>query len=471
MSVFSLCRTIGPVRYAADVVEKKQWSTNLLFLITAIGTEAGIANFWKFTYLAGQNGGAAFVFMYFLALAALAVPALIAEMLIGRYCGRSVPGCMRLIVERDGASAFWKAYGPIAMLGIFLVLSFYFVVCGWMLHYFWLGLTGSFTHIQASQAADLYAHMLASPAVMLGCSGLFILVTALIVANGVNRGIERVSGVLTPLRFIILIGLCVYAAAVGNTRAAAGFLLSFRFDRLNPQVVLVAVGQAFFSLGVGAGVLMTVAAYMKREYSIVRSVFTVAFAQGLVAVLAGFSIFPLVFAYGLEPAGGPGLVFQTLPVAFAHMPYGGVFGTIMFLVLSFAGLTATIVLLESIIAFLEEYTRLSRRVAPYGAGIAIWLAGFLTALSFNVWKDVHPLSLLGFHSTRTVFELIDYVASNVFLPVGGLMVAGIAGWALSARVVSQELGIGSGWAFRLWHMTVRYVVPIALGIVFISIQR
>jgi len=450
-------------------VEKKQWSSNLLFLITAIGTEAGIANFWKFTYLAGQNGGAAFVFVYFVALATLAVPALIAEMLIGRYCGRSVAGCMRLLVERDRVSPAWKSYGAIALTGIFLVLSFYFVVCGWMLRYFVLGLSGSFVKMQPNQAVTLYENMLASPGWMLACSGFFILLTTLIVAHGVNKGIERVSGILTPLRFVILIGLCAYASIVGDTRAAAEFLLSFHFDRLTWKVILAAVGQAFFSLGVGAGVLMTVGAYMKHEYSIVKSVFTVAIAQGLVAVLAGFSIFPLVFGYGLEGKGGPGLVFLTLPVAFGQMPYGAVFGTIMFLVLSFAGLTATIVLLEAIVAFLEEYTPLSRAVATYGAGMAIWSMGILTVLSFNVWKNVHPLTVLGFSSSRTPFEIIDYLASNIMLPVGGLMVALMAGWAISRANVSHELNIGSGTGFRLWYGTVRYVVPIALGIVFIAI--
>jgi NSS family neurotransmitter:Na+ symporter len=451
-------------------VENKQWSSNLLFLITAIGSEAGIANFWKFTYLAGQNGGATFVFVYFLALVTLAVPALIAEMLIGRYCGRSVAGCMRVLVERDKISPAWKSYGVIALVGIFLVLSFYFVVCGWMLRYFLLGLSGSFVRIQALQAVAMYAAMMASPIEMLACSGFFILLTTIVVAHGVNKGIERVSGVLTPLRFIILIGLCGYAAIVGNTAAAARFLLSFRLDRLSADVVVIAVGQAFFSLGVGAGVMMTVGAYMKREYSIVKSVFTVAVAQGLVAVLAGFSIFPLVFAYGLEATHGPGLVFVTLPVAFGQMPYGAVFGTIMFLVLSFAGLTATIVLLEAIVAFLEEYTPLSRAIATYSAGFAIWLAGFVTVFSFNLWKNIYPLALLGFSSRRNTFELIDYLASNIMLPVGGLMVALIAGWALSRTAVSRELGIGAGASFRLWHATIRYLVPIALGIVFLAIQ-
>jgi neurotransmitter:Na+ symporter, NSS family len=291
----------------------------------------------------------------------------------------------------------------------------------------------------------------------------------LIVAHGVNKGIERVSGILTPLRFVILIGLCAYASVVGDLHAASEFLLSFHFDRLSWKVILAAVGQAFFSLGVGAGVMMTVGAYMKREYSIVKSVFTVAVAQGLVAVLAGFSIFPLVFGYGLEGKGGPGLVFLTLPVAFGQMPYGGVFGTIMFLVLSFAGLTATIVLLEAIVAFLEEYTRLSRALATYGAGLAIWLMGILTVLSFNVWKDVHPLEWLGLASSRTAFEIIDYLASNILLPVGGLMVALIAGWAIAKTNTARELNIGTGAGFKLWYGTVRYVVPVALGVVFAAI--
>jgi NSS family neurotransmitter:Na+ symporter len=163
------------------------------------------------------------------------------------------------------------------------------------------------------------------------------------------------------------------------------------------------------------------------------------------------------------------LVFLTLPVAFGQMPYGAVFGTIMFLVLSFAGLTATIVLLEAIVAFLEEYTPLSRAVATYGAGVAIWLMGILTVLSFNVWKNVHPLTVLGFSSSRTPFEIIDYLASNIMLPVGGLMVALMAGWAIARANVSHELNIGSGTGFKLWYGTVRYVVPIALGIVFIAI--
>jgi NSS family neurotransmitter:Na+ symporter len=449
---------------------RKQWSSNVLFVITAIGTEAGIANFWKFTYLAGQNGGGTFVALYFAALVALAIPALAAEILLGRYGGHSVAGNMRVFVERDGIAPFWKSFGFIALSCTFLILSFYFVICGWMLHYFITAARGGFEHITAVGAAALNDAFLADTVRMLSYSGVFILATVVVVANGVNKGIERVSGLLTPLRFVILLGLCVYAATVGDLSAAVRFLLTFRWHSLSPQVVLLALGQAFFSLGIGCGVLMTVGAYMKAEYSIARSVVTVAFAQGMVAVLAGFSIFPLVFAYGLEPSQGPGLVFVTLPVAFGQMPHGQLFGTLMFLLLSFAGLTATTVILEALVAYLEEATRFSRRTVTYTAGAAIWLAGIPSALSFGPWRHFYPLAWLGIASQRTAFSLVDYLTSNILLPVGGLMVAALAGWVLSREAVCRELGIGDGPLFRIWYAAVRYVVPIAVLIVFIVIQ-
>jgi NSS family neurotransmitter:Na+ symporter len=452
------------------MVERKQWSTNLLFVITAIGTEAGIANFWKFTYLAGQNGGGTFVMLYFIALVVLAIPALAAEILLGRHGGRSVIGSMRLFVERDGISPFWKSFGVIALTCTFLILSFYFVICGWMLRYFVLAAGGAFEHVTAGGAAALNGRFLADPGQMLIYSGVFIVATAIVVANGVNAGIERVSGLLTPLRFVILAGLCIYAATVGDLEGATGFLLTFRWDSLDSQVVLLALGQAFFSLGIGCGVLMTVGAYMKAEYSIARSVITVAFAQGLVAVLAGFSIFPLVFAYGLEASQGPALVFVTLPVAFGQMPHGQLFGSLMFLLLAFAGLTATIVILEALVAYLEEATRFSRKAVTYAAGAAIWIAGIPTVLSFGPWKSVFPLSWFGIASDKTAFALVDYLASNILLPLGGLMVAVIAGWVLSREAVRRELGIGDGVAFKVWYVAVRYVVPAAIIVIFIASQ-
>ncbi len=453
----------------ASTAGANRWSSNLLFLIIAIGTEAGIANVWKFSYLAGENGGGLFVALYFLALVIVAIPALMAEMLIGRHGGRSVVGTMSVLVERDGIAPFFKAFGVMATVAVFLILSYYCVICGWMLNYFVFGARGGFKGMDAAGAAATYRHMLADPEIMLVYSGLVLAVTAMVVAGGVNKGIERVSGVLTPLRLTILVLLLLYSIGFADIGAAVRFLFTVDLTRLTPGVVVTAAGQAFFSLGIGVGVMLTMGAYMKPEYSIPRAVFTVAFAQGLVALVAGLSIFPLVFTYGLAPTQGPGLIFVTLPVAFGRMPYGQIFGTALFLTLSFAAITATTVILETVVCVVTEYSGLPRRWVAYSTAALIWLAGILTVLSFNRWSTLYPLTYLGLSSTRTPFALIDYLTSNIMMPAGGLMVALIAGWALTADVTRGELAMGAGWAFHLWRTLVRYVVPLAIVVIFLSI--
>jgi NSS family neurotransmitter:Na+ symporter len=447
-----------------------RWSSNLLFLIIAIGTEAGIANVWKFSYLAGENGGGLFVALYFIALVVVAIPALMAEMLIGRHGGKSVVGTMNVLVARDGIGPFWKTFGIMSTLAVFLILSYYCVICGWMLNYFIFGLHGGFKGMNALGADATYHHMLADPAVMLLYSGAILAITALVVARGVNKGIERVSGVLTPLRLAILVLLLIYSICFADIGRAFRFLFTVDWTRLTPGVVVTAAGQAFFSLGIGVGVMLTMGAYMKAEYSIPRAVFTVAFAQGLVALVAGLSIFPLVFTYGLAPTQGPGLIFVTLPVAFGQMPYGQLFGTGLFLTLSFAAITATTVILETVVSVLTEYTHLPRQMVAYASAGLIWLAGILTVLSFNRWSAVYPLRSVGMASTKTPFELIDYLTSNIMMPAGGLMVALIAGWALPAAVTRKELGIRGELAFSLWRGLVRYVVPLAIIVIFLSIR-
>ena len=447
-----------------------RWSSNLLFLIIAIGTEAGIANVWKFSYLAGANGGGLFVALYFLALVVVAVPALMAEMMIGRHGGASAVGTLRILVARDGISPLWKVFGVMATLAVFLILSYYCVICGWMVDYFILGLRGGFGAMDAPAAAAAYQSMLADPLRMLFYSGVILAITALVVAGGVNKGIERVSGVLTPLRFAILLGLLVYSIGFADIGAAARFLFLVDWSRLTTAVVLTATGQAFFSLGIGVGVMLTMGAYMKPEYSIPRAVFTVAIAQGLVALIAGLAIFPLVFSYGLAPTQGPGLLFVTLPVAFGKMPYGQWFGTGLFLTLSFAAVTATTVILETIVSVLEDTTRFSRGILTAACAAAIWFTGILTVLSFNRWSGFFPLRYVGIASRKTPFELLDYLTSNLMMPAGGLMVALIGGWALSREAVRKELGLADGFPFALWRGLVRYVVPLAVVVIFLSIR-
>ena len=448
----------------------KRWSSNLLFLIIAIGTEAGIANVWKFSYLAGANGGGLFVLLYFAALVVVGVPALMAEMLIGRHGGHGAVATMQVLVTRDGIAPFWKVFGYLATLAVFFILSYYCVICGWMVRYFVFGVSGGFAGMNSAAAVSAYHGMLASPVEMLFYSGIILVATALIVAAGVNKGIERVAGILTPLRLLILIVLLAYSIRFADIGAAVRFLFSIDWSRLNPAVVVTAVGQAFFSLGIGVGVMLTMGAYMQPAYSIPKAVFTVAFAQGLVAIVAGLSIFPLVFSYGLEPTQGPGLIFVTLPVAFGQMPYGQWFGTGLFLTLSFAAITATTVILETLVSVLQDATRLPRPLLVFSSAALIWLAGVVTVLSFNRWSAVYPLRALGLDSSKTPFELLDYLTSNLMMPAGGLMLALIAGWSLSRETTRLELGMNDAAPFALWRTLVRFVVPLAILIIFLSIR-
>jgi len=449
-------------------MQSRSWSSSLLFLIIAIGAEAGIANVWKFSYLAGANGGGLFVLLYLVALVLIAVPALMAEMMLGRSGGGSVVGGMSTLVHRYGISPRWKLFGVLAATSVVLILSYYCVICGWMLNYFVLSLRDGFDGINPQRSQATYEAMLANPGRMLLCSGLIIAATAGTVSGGINRGIERVSGVLTPLRFVILLLLLCYSIVFADVGTAARFLLSVDWSRLSAGVVVLAFGQAFFSLGIGVGVMMTMGAYMKREYSIAGAAITVALAQAMVALIAGLSIFPLVFRYGLQPAQGPGLIFVTLPVAFGRMPFGHAFGTLLFLLLSFAAVTATIVILETLVAVAEHSFRISRARLAWLTGAAIWLLGIPTVLSFNRWSDVHPLEWLGIGSKRTAFELLDYLTSNLLMPLGGLMVVLIAGWSLPRAVACQELCLGNGVRFRLWWGVTRYLVPAAIFVVFLS---
>jgi len=273
---------------------------------------------------------------------------------------------------------------------------------------------------------------------------------------------------MTPGLFVILLVLLLYAMIEGDFRAAAHFLLVPDFSQMDANTILMAVGQAFFSLGIGLGVLMTVAAYMGQETSILRAAAVVAFTDGLVALLAGLAIFPIVFANQLSPTEGPGLIFATLPVAFARIPGGSIVGPLFFLLMAFAALTSAITILETIVAWGEDYSGLSRRKFSLLTGALLWLIGLGTVFSFNIWADFHPLSGLPALSEKTIFGALDYVVSNLMMPVGGVAVAVLAGWSLSAKASRDELAISNGIVFRSWRFLVRYLVPVAIALLFLA---
>jgi NSS family neurotransmitter:Na+ symporter len=446
---------------------ERHWSSQLMFLAAAIGSAVGISNVWKFTFVAGENGGGAFVLVYVAAVVTVALPALIAEFLVGRRGGASVVRSMELLHASDGIGRAWRWYGQLAALGAFIALSFYAVVAGWTIDYFVRSLVVGQRGLTVDGAAAALGALLADPGRMMLSQIAFLVLTGATVAAGVRRGLERALGWLTPSLFVILLLLLVYAAVAGDFGAGARFMFVPDVGRLNAQTVLVAVGQAFFSLGIGLGVLFTIGAYMDREASIVRAGIVVAAADVTVALLAGLAIFPLVFAHDLSPAEGPGLIFATLPVAFGQMPGGQLVGPLFFALMAIAALTSAITILETVVAAVEDYTGAGRVPIVAALVALLWLVGLGTVFSFNRLETFHPLAFLPAFETRNIFESLDYVVSNFMMPAGGVLIAVLAGWGLRRDAALGELQIADRWPFRVWRLLVRYLVPLAIAAVFL----
>lgn len=455
----------GPINNTG--VDQRKWSSSLMFFAAAIGSAVGISNIWKFTYVAGENGGGAFVLIYLLAIAFVALPALSAEFLIGRRGGASVEKTMENLAARDGINRAWRYYGLMAVLGAFLALGFYSVVAGWTVDYFVVSLFSSFEGVTIEGSAEALNAMLSNPQRMMASQFVFVALTTAVVAAGVRQGLERALKWMTPGLFVILIVLLAYALVEGDFSAALKFMFVPDFRQINAHTVLMAVGQAFFSLGIGLGVLMTVAAYMDQKTSILKAAAVVAFADGFVALLAGMCIFPIVFANQLSPAEGPGLIFATLPVAFGQIPGGAVVGPLFFLLMAFAALTSAITILETMVAWGEDYSGFSRLKISLTCGVLLWITGLGTVFSFNIWSEVRPVAWIPALSDKTIFGVLDYIVSNLMMPIGGVAVAVLAGWSLSRSSTVKELATGDGGLYNCWRFLVRYLVPVAIGLLFL----
>jgi neurotransmitter:Na+ symporter, NSS family len=446
----------------------KVWSSNYLFLLASIGSTVGLSNIWRFTYLAGENGGGAFVLVYILSLVVMGIPILGAELLIGRRGGHSTVGTMRVLERKEGIGSWWKYYGWVAMVGVFLILSFYCVIAGWTLDYTITSLFGLLNNLDSVSAVNYYNDLLQSPIRMMIGQGVFVAATVWIVAMGVQEGLERSISWMTPGLFIILVALVIYSIFAGEFVQGLKFLFYPDFSKINSSMVLAAFGQAFFSLGIGVGVMLTYGAYMPRNSSILRSAVIISFSDGFASILAGLAIFPIVFQYGLSPGEGPGLIFMTLPIAFGQMPGGGFIGAFFFLLLVFAALTSSISLLESIISHLEEVMAMSRKKITIIAGIVLWLVGLGTVFSFNIWSNFTPLDAIDKLKGKTIFGLIDFFGSNLLMPIGGILMAVMAGWIFSRESSRDELKMEDESIFILWRFLVRFVAPVTVAAIFVS---
>jgi len=443
------------------------WSSNYVFILASIGSSVGLSNIWKFTYLAGEHGGGMFVLVYLVSLLVMGIPILGAELLIGRRGGKSMVGSLEVLAKRDGISPRWTWFGWVAMIGVFLILSFYCVIAGWTLDYTVTAFAGLLNNLDAPGATAFYQSLLDDPLRMMIGQGVFVLATTWIVALGVQNGLEKSLGWMMPTLFSILVALVGYAMITGEFSQALRFMFAPDFSHFTPKTVLAAFGQAFFSLGIGVGVMLTYGAYMPRTTHVLRSAVIISFSDGLASMLAGLAIFPIVFQYGLSPAEGPGLIFMTLPIAFSEMPGGGLVGSAFFLLLFLAALTSSISLLESIVAHLVASTQYSRKRITMVAGALLFVTGLATVFSFNLAKGFTPLPF-GPLEGKTMFELLDYFGSNLLMPVGGILMAVIAGWLLSKEVAGEELLHPKLVHLTLWRFLIRFVAPAAVAMIFIA---
>jgi len=367
---------------------------------------------------------------------------------------------MRDLAKEAGANPFWKTLGWVGVVAGFLILSYYSVIAGWAMAYVVRVASGMFEGVTADGVGNIFGQFVADPEKLLAWHSLFMILTMLVVARGV-KGLERAVKFLMPALLLLLVLLVGYAMDQGAFRQAVNFLFNPDFSKLNSEGVLTAMGHAFFTLSLGMGSIMVYGAYLPSKVSIGSTAVIIALADTAVALLAGLAIFPIVFIHGLEPGSGPGLIFQTLPIAFGQMEYGAFFGTMFFLLLVFAAWSSSISLIEPAVAWLVENRKMSRMRACIWAGLLTWLVGIGTVLSFNIASDIKFFD-------KTFFDILDYLTANIMLPLGGLSIAVFAGWVMTKEVTKEELNFINPAVYKTWVFLVKYVSPVAVVIVFLK---
>ncbi len=453
------------------------WSSRSAFILAAVGAAVGLGNIWRFPTLAGENGGGAFVLVYIGFVILLGLPLVLSEIMLGRAGGSDAIGSVRNVAEQSKASPNWRGIGALQIIAGFLILSFYSVVAGWVVSYVFLS-GGDFFGALFSGApfAPAFAgetqetitgHMgelFASPVRLILMHAVFMSVTVWIVASGVHDGIEKAAKWLMPAFFVLLIMVTIYGAFTGEFAQALAFMFTPDFGKLTPVALNEALGQALFSLSLAAGGLLTYGAYVRREVNLAPTAAMIAMADTLVAILAGLMIFPIVFSVGLDPAAGPALIFQSLPVAFNTMPAGALVGMVFFVLIFFAALTSSISLLEGPTAWVIDRFRIVRPLAAVMVGGVAFLIGVVCALGYNVLSDVRPLAFWGVFAENDILDALDGVTGKIMLPLGAFLVAIFTGWIADRRLVQQQTGL-SGGMFALWRFLVAWVCPIAVGLV------
>ena len=444
---------------------REAWGSRLGFILAAAGSAVGLGNIWKFPYIAGENGGAAFVFIYLLCISIIGFPVLISEILIGRTTQRNPVGAFAAL---SGSKA-WISVGFLGVLAGFMILSFYSVIGGWTLGYVVETLRGNLSHFHnPEEAGVLFGQLVGNPTWGIGYHTLFFAATMFIVIRGVQGGIERSSKIMMPILLSILVILIIRGVTMTGASKGLAFLWVPDWSKIDGSSVLIALGHAFFTLSLGMGAMLTYGSYMSKKDNIVSAAFLIVFLDTLIALMAGVAIFTAVFASGLDPAAGPGLIFQTLPAVFSAMTGGVYYSLLFFVLLAIAALTSAISLLEVVVAYFVDERGWKRRNAVFAFGGMIYVLGLPSALSFNLLSDMTLFD-------KTFFDIVDFVASNVLLPFGGLMIAIFVGWIWSRTEVMSAVKLGAEnlfesypWVEGVWMLFLRFIAPVLITLVLLN---
>ncbi len=436
------------------------WASRLGFILAASGSAVGLGNIWKFPYVTGQNGGGAFVLIYLVCIAIVGLPIMLSEFTIGRRTSLNPVGAFNTL--KPGTP--WVGIGYMGVLAGFLILSFYGVVGGWTIAYVVKSFTHAVDHFGSPQEAGQYfGQFISSTGEVMLYHTLFMGICMWIVYRGVEGGIERACDILMPTLVIMLVLLMIRSLTLPGAMEGVRFYLYPDFSKITPKVILLAMGQAFFSLSLGMGCMVTYGSYLSPKENLTSSTLYVVMFDTGIALLVGMVIFPAVFAMGLEPAGGPSLVFNVLPTVFSSMPFGTLVSVLFFALLAIAAITSAISLLESVVAYFIDQKGWSRQKAVLVMGGVIYLFGIPSGLSFGVLSD---FKLFG----MTFFDMVDNLSSNYMLPLGGMLTAIFVGWVWGTQEAHKEIERHETtfhWA-RYWEFVLKFVTPIAVACVFFA---
>ena len=438
---------------------RDSFSGRFAVVAAVAGSAIGLGNIWRFPYVAGENGGGAFLIVYLLFVIAIGIPVMTSEFIIGRAAQRNPYGAFKTLAPGSP----WCIIGLVGVAAAFMILAFYTTVAGWTLEYFYQSVTGNLSGKTDTELTAMFNVFQQSSFRPLLWFLIFMSFTALIIISGVKKGIEKYTKILMPVLFVLLIVLCIRSLTLEGSKAGLLFLFKPDITKITPKIILEALGQSFFSLSIGMGTLITYGSYIRKDEKLTSSATLVTIADTSIAVIAGIAIFPAVFALGGSPSSGSGLVFIVIPGIFQKMPLGEIFSTLFFILLAVAALTSTISVLEVIVAYLTEELRMTRRKATIAATLSVSVLGIVTVLSLGKLG-----SLVIFD--RNIFGVLEYLTSNIMLPLGGLFIVLFIGWYFSPELTRKELtndGKLKSTYIPFFLFIVRFIAPVAIAMVFL----